>query len=106
MESGKLERSDSAFANGHDLGACVSDSLWCGAQTPDRTELDDSNPLRPSGLLSSLPGWRCHQARAICCCCCYDALVLESAAGYVSNSAKSGKDQLSPRPPGACTMQP
>lgn len=69
---------------------------------PDRTELDDSNPLRASGCLSLLPGWRCHRARA------YLLLhaILESAAGYVSNSAESGKDQLSPRPQGACTMQP
>lgn len=61
---GRLERSDSAFANGQYLGACVSDSLQYGGQTPDRTELDDSSPLRPSGCLSSLPGWRCHRARA------------------------------------------
>lgn len=51
---------------GHLMGACVSDSLRRRGQMPDRTELDEINPFRPSGCLSLLPGWRCHRARAIC----------------------------------------
>ena len=70
---------------------------------PDRTELDDNNPLRPSGCLSLLPGWRCHRARAFLL---LHALVLENAVGYVSNSAESGKDQLSPRPQGRAPCNP
>lgn len=43
---GRVETSDSAFANGHSKGASASDSLRRGGQMPDRTELDDSSPLR------------------------------------------------------------